>query len=187
MKTSLIVGIISGILLFGSLSFVYALMFDCLNPPVWMKIPKSDFGYCWGLFVNNRLPDYPNYATYEEYRDARDTKIYGLPNNGIYLNYNDNSYTVNQKISFYVISVSDVCEETFDAKIINYDYSKVLWQESSSASCITVGNQKISKADFPIKNQITIDEAGEYRVEVGRLHLGTFISEHFMVTNELRE
>jgi len=71
MKTKLIALIIIGVLLFGSFSFVYALMYDCLNPPTWMKMPKSDIRYCLGLLANGHLPDYP---TWEEYLASKETK-----------------------------------------------------------------------------------------------------------------
>ena len=58
MKTKLIALMISGVVVFGSFSFVYALMYDCLNPPMWMKIPRFDLRYCWGLFLNGHLPDW---------------------------------------------------------------------------------------------------------------------------------
>jgi len=71
MKTRLIALIIIGVVLFGSFSFVYALMYDCLNPPAWIKMPKSDFRYCLGLLVNGHLPDFP---TWEEYLASKETK-----------------------------------------------------------------------------------------------------------------
>ncbi len=58
MKTRLIVLIISGVIISGSFAFVYAQMYDCLNPPMWMKGPRSSFDHCWGLFLNGYLPDY---------------------------------------------------------------------------------------------------------------------------------
>ena len=58
MKTRLISLIIIGVVLFGSFSFVYALMYDCLNPPMWMKGPPTGFDRCWKLFLNGYLPDY---------------------------------------------------------------------------------------------------------------------------------
>ena len=57
-NTRLIALIVIGVVFFGSLSFVYALMYDCLNPPMWMKGPPTGFDRCWKLFVNGYLPDY---------------------------------------------------------------------------------------------------------------------------------
>jgi len=71
MKTKLIALIIIGVVLFGSFSFVYALMYDCLNPPAWIKMPKSDFRYCLGLLANGHLPDFP---TWEEYLVSKENK-----------------------------------------------------------------------------------------------------------------
>lgn len=58
MNTRLIALIIIGVVLFGSFSFVYAMMYDCLNPPLWMKGAPSSLNRCWGLFVTGNLPDY---------------------------------------------------------------------------------------------------------------------------------
>jgi hypothetical protein len=110
-------------------------------------------------------------------------KLQTVPKNGIYLNASDNSYLVGQKIGFSVISVSHICEEIFDVKIVNYDYSQVLWSESAPAKCTTFRDQKISQADFPVENAIIINEAGEYRVDVSRLELGIGMSERFMVND----
>ena len=33
-------------------------MYDCLNPPLWMKIPRFGFEHCWELFLNGHLPDW---------------------------------------------------------------------------------------------------------------------------------
>jgi len=71
MKTKLIALIIIGVVIFGSFSFVYALMYDCLNPPAWIKFPKSDIRYCLGLLTNGFLPDYP---TWEEYLASKETR-----------------------------------------------------------------------------------------------------------------
>ncbi len=71
MKTRLIVLIIIGIIISGSFSFVYAQMYDCLNPPTWIKYPKSDIRYCLGLLANGSLPDYP---TSEEYLESKAIK-----------------------------------------------------------------------------------------------------------------
>jgi len=71
MKTKLIALIIIGVVLFGSFSFVYALMYDCLNPPAWIKMPKSDIRYCLGLLANGHLPDFP---TWEEYLASKETR-----------------------------------------------------------------------------------------------------------------
>jgi hypothetical protein len=79
--------------------------------------------------------------------------------------------------------VSDICEEIFDVKIVNYDYSQVLWTESAPVNCTTFRDQKISQADFPVENAIIINEAGEYRVDVSRLELGIGMSERFMVND----
>lgn len=58
MKIRFVALIIIGVVFFGGFSFVYALMYDCLNPPLWMKGPPSSLNRCWGLFVTGNLPDY---------------------------------------------------------------------------------------------------------------------------------
>ncbi len=59
MKTKLIALILIGVVLFGSFSFVYALMYDCLNPPMWMKFPRH-YGIddCLQMYYDGTLPDY---------------------------------------------------------------------------------------------------------------------------------
>jgi len=71
MKTRLIASIIIGVVLFGSFSFVYALMYDCLNPPTWMKTPKFDIRFCLELLATGNLPDHP---TWEEYLASKETR-----------------------------------------------------------------------------------------------------------------
>jgi len=70
LKTGLIALIIIGVVIFGSFLFVYALLYDCLYPPMWIKGAPSSFDYCWGLFVNGYLPDY------SEERERHEEKIF---------------------------------------------------------------------------------------------------------------
>ena len=58
MKTGFIVAIIIGVLIFGSATYVYSQMYDCLNPPLWMKIPRFGFEKCFQLFIDGNLPDW---------------------------------------------------------------------------------------------------------------------------------
>jgi len=73
MKTRhvIIITIIIGLVISSGFASIYAMMSDCLYPPGWIKMPKTDFRYCWGLFVTGNLPDYP---TLEEYLESKATK-----------------------------------------------------------------------------------------------------------------
>ena len=61
MKTKFIILIIIGLIISGSVAYVFYLMYDCMNPPSWMKGGHYSFHRCWGLFLNGYLPDYPDY------------------------------------------------------------------------------------------------------------------------------
>ena len=66
MQTKLVVSIIIGIIISSGFASVYAVMYDCLHPPLWIKAPvKSDIGYCFGLFVNGMLPTYSRQLEYD--------------------------------------------------------------------------------------------------------------------------
>ena len=58
MKTKFIVTIIIGVIILGSTTYVYSQMYDCLNPPPWMKIPYFGFEKCFQFFINGNLPDW---------------------------------------------------------------------------------------------------------------------------------
>ena len=58
MKTRLLIVIGIGVVASGSITYLYAQMYDCLNPPIWMKGPPTGFDRCWKLFLNGHLPDY---------------------------------------------------------------------------------------------------------------------------------
>jgi len=56
MKTRLfIVTIVIAVIILGSATYVYSQMYDCLNPPPWMKIPYFGFEKCFQLFMNGNL------------------------------------------------------------------------------------------------------------------------------------
>ena len=58
MKTRLLIIIgITGVIILGSGSYAYSQMYDCLNPPLWMKI-SFGFERCFQLFINGNLPDW---------------------------------------------------------------------------------------------------------------------------------
>jgi hypothetical protein len=86
------------------------------------------------------------------------------------------SYRVGEDIGFTVSRTSKFCGDTFEAKIVNQDYSKVFWQESSPTQCESIQGGKLLKADFPVEKPIRLD-AGLYVLRVeswwrGRNHIG---------------
>jgi hypothetical protein len=54
----IIIGIIIAVAILGSVTYVYAQMYDCLNPPPWMKIPYFGFEKCFQFLINGNLPDW---------------------------------------------------------------------------------------------------------------------------------
>ena len=65
MKTRL-VALIIGIVILSVFTSVYAVMYDCLHPPIWIKHPKTDFGYCFGLLANGHVIDYTRNLSYDK-------------------------------------------------------------------------------------------------------------------------
>ena len=61
MKTIIIAAIIIGIVISGGFVFVYAQMYDCLYPPIWVKIPRTySLGDCLQMYADGTLPHYEN-------------------------------------------------------------------------------------------------------------------------------
>ena len=58
MKTILVSAIIAGVIILGSSTYVYSQMYDCLNPPGWMKVPYFGLEKCFQLYLNGNLPDW---------------------------------------------------------------------------------------------------------------------------------
>ena len=58
MKTKFIVLIVVGIIISSGVAYIYDQMYDCLNPPSWMKIPYFGLEKCFQLFFNGNLPDW---------------------------------------------------------------------------------------------------------------------------------
>jgi len=75
MKTSFIIAIIIGVVILGSALYVYSQMYDCLNPPIWMKIPYFGFEKCFQLFINGNLPDWTQAKEDHEKEQALRTKL----------------------------------------------------------------------------------------------------------------
>lgn len=76
MKTNLIVLIIIGVIISGSLSFVYTQMYDCLFPPMWMKIPRSySLGNCLQMYADGTLPDWTKAREDHAEKQARNMEL----------------------------------------------------------------------------------------------------------------
>jgi len=54
----LIIFAIMGAIILVSGIYVYSQMHDCLNPPLWMKVPHLGFEKCFELFMSGNLPDW---------------------------------------------------------------------------------------------------------------------------------
>ena len=55
----LIIGIIAAIIVSSTFVYLYDQMYDCLNPPVWIKHPRH-YGLddCLRMYLDGTLPDY---------------------------------------------------------------------------------------------------------------------------------
>jgi len=59
MKTKLLITIIIGLVISSGFAFIYNEMSDCLNPPGWLKMPRTfSFSDCLEQFANGNLPHY---------------------------------------------------------------------------------------------------------------------------------
>ena len=60
MKTRLLIIIVIaiGMIISGIAVYLFDQMYDCLNPPLWMKTHRFGFDRCWELFLNGHLPDW---------------------------------------------------------------------------------------------------------------------------------
>ena len=50
---------------FGSTAYVYAQIYDCLNPPLWIKGPNFSFEYCFGLLLDGNITKYKRNLHYD--------------------------------------------------------------------------------------------------------------------------
>lgn len=78
MKIKIIVLIVIGVVVFSGTGYLYSQMYDCLHPPLWMKIPRQySIGDCLQMYSEGILPDYTkareDYAT----KQARNTELIG--------------------------------------------------------------------------------------------------------------
>ena len=109
MKTRLLIitTIATGIIISGIAAYLFDQMYDCLNPPVWMKTPRSGLDHCWELFLNGHLPDWSDaredYAkkqahkleSIERYKDKSEVVAF-------YTKYNDANVSVrDDHISYF--------------------------------------------------------------------------------------
>ena len=58
MKTKFLVLIAAVIIISSSFVYLHDQMYDCLNPPLWMKIPYFGLEKCFQLLFNGNLPDW---------------------------------------------------------------------------------------------------------------------------------
>ena len=59
MKTKLIAAIIIGVIISAGAGYIYDQMYDCLFPPMWMKLPRSySLGDCLQMYSDGTLPDW---------------------------------------------------------------------------------------------------------------------------------
>ena len=76
MKTRIIAVILFGIIVFGVSAYVHDQMYDCLNPPMWIKIPSRYHGMenCLQMYADDTLPDWTqareDYAKKQAHRTA---------------------------------------------------------------------------------------------------------------------
>lgn len=73
MKKKLVAAIVAGIIAFGTAGYLYDQMYDCLFPPLWMKLPRSySIGDCLQMYADGTLLDYTkareNYAEKQAHR-----------------------------------------------------------------------------------------------------------------------
>ena len=59
MKTKLIAAIIIGVIISAGAGYLYDQMYDCLFPPMWMKLPRVySLGDCLQMYAAGTLPDW---------------------------------------------------------------------------------------------------------------------------------
>ncbi|MCV0409654.1 hypothetical protein [Nitrosopumilus sp.] len=66
MKTRLLtILLITGLAFLSGFVSVYAVMYECTNPPLWVKHPRSGFAYCFGLLLDGHIIDYNRNLDYD--------------------------------------------------------------------------------------------------------------------------
>ena len=77
MKTKIIATIVIGVISSGGFAFVYAQMYDCLYPPIWVKIPRTyGLGDCLQMYADGTLP---HYANPQKFLDTKIGSEFDLP------------------------------------------------------------------------------------------------------------
>ena len=99
MKSVYLIPIIITAIILGSLTFVYSQMYDCLNPPLWMKVPHFGFERCFELFLTGNLPDWSQAKEeYAKQQAIRNKLIENFKNNpevmAFFTNYPDAKVSV---------------------------------------------------------------------------------------------
>ena len=75
MKTRFVIVIIIGVIIFGTTTYLYDQMYDCLNPPMWMKIPFFGLDRCLQMYANGTLPDWTQAREDYAKKHALSTKL----------------------------------------------------------------------------------------------------------------
>jgi len=76
MKTRLIAAIIIGVIISAGAGYLYDQMYDCLFPPMWMKIPRSySLGNCLQMYADGTLPDWTKAREDHAEKQARNMEL----------------------------------------------------------------------------------------------------------------
>ncbi len=76
MKTKLITAIIIGIIISAGAGYLFDQTYDCLFPPMWMKIPRSySLGDCLQMYADGTLPDYTKTREDHAEKQARNIEL----------------------------------------------------------------------------------------------------------------
>jgi len=115
MKTRFIAAIIIGVIISTGTGYLYVQMYDCLFPPMWIKIPRSyNLGDCLQMHSDGTLPDWTqereNYAKkqtlkielIERYKDQPEVVAF-------YAKYHDANVSVrDDHVSYFAGSEDDL-------------------------------------------------------------------------------
>ena len=76
--------IIAGIVISSAFAYLYDQMYDCLNPPLWMKHPRHyGLGDCLKMYYDGTLPDYTqareSHAREQAHRNEMIERFSGIP------------------------------------------------------------------------------------------------------------
>jgi len=76
MKTKFIAAIMIGVIISTGAGYLYDQTYDCLFPPMWIKIPRSySLGDCLQMYADGTLPDYTNAREDHAENQARNMEL----------------------------------------------------------------------------------------------------------------